>query len=1452
MNNRLLLTFLVLVLLPMVSAIGGVIGNSNINVNGVVNENYQNYVLVRNSNDFPVNITLSATGDIIGKINFNETRFELQSLEEKKAYFILTSDQAGTFNGNIRIRFEGNGTSITLSSIVNFNVSGNGSGNGGSIALITAILDSQARAGEDLIIRATIKNLQAQRAAFVMSADNYQSWATLKNISESSVELNANESRNVIYTFNINGNAVGEKSLHIIATSEGKTETKGIIVSISGANAPNQLMANVGSSSLTISGFVGDIVNKTILVKNVNDVPVNIDLTTQDSGFIITDNNFVLQPNEEKQARFSVQISQLGNIQKNIKVLFSANGKESKGINVNVSVVGQQRLRADVAYIVKNLNGVDHALLQQLSNLGYTYETLQETQVSQVNLDEYRLIIIGNQDLTDPASIPVEKHKALIINSYDYYKMSSTNFQLGWAGELATRTSPQMKVMNVNSPIALNVPERFNSYTITSGQNVVLKGQKPIGADIVVSSANQPSDAIIASLDKGKRLLNGKTLEEREVFFGITQAQYWTNDTKTLFKNSLNWLLVGEDRDGDGYFSDIDCNDNNALVHPGALEIPYDGIDNDCVGGDLVDVDLDGFNATVVGGNDCNDNNALINPASLDTRLNCKNDPPVVNNIQKVRVSETENAIIVVNANDPENDNLTYSINDSRFVNVGNTFVWRTGLEDEGGYNFIVTVSDGEFNVNKNAEVEITKSNRAPLLKNEIPNAAWGEDMSYLINVSDYFIDEDGDNMSFGLNDTSSDKHIKIDYLGNGVFNFSSELNWNGNDWIVFSASDGDKITNSNRVNLTIIPINDPVTFNGNISDLDWNEDTNLTNAINLYNYFTDVDNVRLNFGVIGGEDNINMVISENGLVSFYPKKDFNGEENISFNANDSEYYSESNAIKLTVNNAGEPPVLGDLNCLSDVMEDQTNECTLTADDFENDTLIFTKRNENNLICTVAGNVLTYKPNKDYNGQASCDIVVSDKDGSDSKRLNVNVSAVNDAPEIISYTPLGDSVVIIQRKSKEFAINTKDVDSSTTISWFVNGEQKSLNSGSSSSYLFSGEPGFYLLESKVFDMQYDVSKIWSVTIGPTSDFTCSQVGGFILSDKESCSGELINASDSNSCCSIRGVPSFKNADPCKIINSSIVIDITAPDLDEHFTLGNNIAIKFDIDNQLDKKQNFDVKAYLYNLNKGRSENSVDAKVRVDAERSESTNLNLEVPSDIDESDNYAIFIRAEDDMCSQAYQEISLERKTEDVKITNFDIPDSAKCGDDVNAKVRAENFGTDDENVKINIENTKLKIDEDSDSFNIEGYGQQDTKSKDITLLIPKDAEAGTYELTASASYNGKVDSLKKNIDIECPKDDLIQRESNITTNFINVNDRIRLNSVDSAENQNGVKKPGMGSIISLTVLNFVLIFSIFLLVSVWKKKREERNMEILRTRVFIDEKELEEKEKMKKLKRK
>ncbi len=74
-----------------------------------------------------------------------------------------------------------------------------------------------------------------------------------------------------------------------------------------------------------------------------------------------------------------------------------------------------------------------------------------------------------------------------------------------------------------------------------------------------------------------------------------------------------------EDQDGDCFAPPEDCDDTNPYVYPGADEVPYDGVDNDCAGdGDLTDWDGDGYDGGR-DGDDCNDGNPDIHPGAEET-----------------------------------------------------------------------------------------------------------------------------------------------------------------------------------------------------------------------------------------------------------------------------------------------------------------------------------------------------------------------------------------------------------------------------------------------------------------------------------------------------------------------------------------------------------------------------------------------------------------------------------------------------------------------------------------------------------------------------------------------------------------------------------------------------------------------------------------------------------------
>ena len=83
----------------------------------------------------------------------------------------------------------------------------------------------------------------------------------------------------------------------------------------------------------------------------------------------------------------------------------------------------------------------------------------------------------------------------------------------------------------------------------------------------------------------------------------------------------------GYDNDGDGYLDEVlcehgdDCDDGAYPTNPGAEDIPYDGIDQDCDGADLLDADgdgVDGYNADGTVGDDCDDSDETVYPGAED------------------------------------------------------------------------------------------------------------------------------------------------------------------------------------------------------------------------------------------------------------------------------------------------------------------------------------------------------------------------------------------------------------------------------------------------------------------------------------------------------------------------------------------------------------------------------------------------------------------------------------------------------------------------------------------------------------------------------------------------------------------------------------------------------------------------------------------------------------------
>ena len=73
-----------------------------------------------------------------------------------------------------------------------------------------------------------------------------------------------------------------------------------------------------------------------------------------------------------------------------------------------------------------------------------------------------------------------------------------------------------------------------------------------------------------------------------------------------------------DDQDDDGWGIEDDCDEGNPYVNPGATEVWYDGVDQDCSGGSDYDYDGDGYDSESYHGDDCDDADAAVYPGAPD------------------------------------------------------------------------------------------------------------------------------------------------------------------------------------------------------------------------------------------------------------------------------------------------------------------------------------------------------------------------------------------------------------------------------------------------------------------------------------------------------------------------------------------------------------------------------------------------------------------------------------------------------------------------------------------------------------------------------------------------------------------------------------------------------------------------------------------------------------------
>ncbi len=402
---------------------------------------------------------------------------------------------------------------------------------------------------------------------------------------------------------------------------------------------------------------------------------------------------------------------------------------------------------------------------------------------------------------------------------------------------------------------------------------------------------------------------------------------------------------------------------------------------------------------------------------TVEVNVTPVNDAPVAKN--DISTTQEDTAVTIdVLSNDTDVDGDKLSIQSATVPEaqgkveiVDGKLVFTPAENFNGHAEITYTVTDGQLTDEAKVTVTVNPVNDAPTIKVDAVESITEDAVNTDTVVATLTVrdtDTPEDQLAVSLENNSNGyfvlvgNEVKLTQAGVDAVN-NDELNLKDLT-ISASVSDGVNPTANDSDSLVVNRVNDAPTVENAIADQELSEDF-ATYTIDLNDAFKDGDSA-LNFSVSG---NSNVLVSiENGIATISPTADWNGSETLTFTATDPSGESISQTVNFTV-----APVADIVADKATVVEDTPTIIKVLGNDtFEGDgKVVSLDTNNGPANGTVSINPdgsVTYTPNDNYVGKDTFTYIVTSGGVSESTTVEVNVTPVNDKPEIEDFTHVAD------------------------------------------------------------------------------------------------------------------------------------------------------------------------------------------------------------------------------------------------------------------------------------------------------------------------------------------------------------------------------------------------------------------------------------------------------------
>ncbi|MEK9713545.1 MAG: tandem-95 repeat protein [Thalassolituus sp.] len=290
------------------------------------------------------------------------------------------------------------------------------------------------------------------------------------------------------------------------------------------------------------------------------------------------------------------------------------------------------------------------------------------------------------------------------------------------------------------------------------------------------------------------------------------------------------------------------------------------------------------------------------------------------------------------------------------------------------------------------APPEGKRPNKAPQLTT-VGAQTLNEDSSLTITLE--ASDRDSDPLIYSV--TAADPFLNVT-INELTVTISPMADFHGTGTFTVEVSDGaDSATET--IDVTVLPVNDaPVLTSPGVQSLPEDSTTDVTVSA------SDVDGDTLTYSLTDSTPELNTALVGN-TITLTPDANFFGDGVVTLTVTDGELTA-TETFNVTVISENDAPVIAAIDTQS-LPEDGSLTTPVVASDADGDELIFSIADSSpGITITIDNQELTITPDTDFFGTATATVQVSDGSLTDSVTFGIEITAVNDSPQLPSIAPI--------------------------------------------------------------------------------------------------------------------------------------------------------------------------------------------------------------------------------------------------------------------------------------------------------------------------------------------------------------------------------------------------------------------------------------------------------------